>query len=104
LLSIIYLSNIYFLILIKISKNNIYFFFKKRKMADLSPNVLRISIIFGTIIILLMIREVYHGYLIELNRFQSSTLLQGKIAARWVLNEDKLKWFKRKDDSEYVSL
>jgi len=73
-------------------------------MADLSPNVLRISIIFGTIIILLMIREVYHGYLIELNRFQSSTLLQGKIAARWVLNEDKLKWFKRKDDSEYVSL
>jgi len=72
-------------------------------MAVISPKFLPIIIVFSVIIILLMIREVYHGYLIELKRFKTSTVLQGKIGARWILNEDKIKWFKRDEDSEYVS-
>lgn len=71
-------------------------------MSELSPKFIRIIIIFSTITLIWMVREVYHGYLIELKRFQSSTLLQGNIASRWILNEDKLKWFKRNEKSEYV--
>jgi len=73
-------------------------------MAIISPKFLPIIIVFSIIIILLMIREVYHGYLIELKRFKTSTILQGKVAARWILTEEKLKWFKRDENSEYYNV
>lgn len=73
-------------------------------MTDLSPKYTRILIVCAVLTLLWMVREVYIGYLIELNRFKSSTVLQGNIAARWVLNEDKLKWFKRTENSEYYNV
>jgi len=73
-------------------------------MTVLSPKFVRVIIIFSTIIIIWMVREVYNGYLIELKRFQSSTLLQGNMATRWILNEDKLKWFKRDEKSEFYNV
>ncbi|KAG4091756.1 hypothetical protein H8356DRAFT_1706270 [Neocallimastix lanati (nom. inval.)] len=73
-------------------------------MSELSPKLIRIIIICTTIILIWMVREVYLGYLIELKRFQSSTLLQGDMATRWILNEDKLKWFKRNEKSEYFNV